>query len=133
MKSKLNNTIEFKPKDSSEYNSNNKYPLNNKNLESSSKVIPYSKHRRKGKLKSFKINKQVDKFNKFEKTHPFFQKYKPIIILFIIMLIISFITSINNKALNNSYGNRSKYTASNSSFNTSNTSFEEGSFILDET
>lgn len=106
MKSKTNNTIEFKPKGSSEYDFNKKYPLNNKNLGNSSKVIPYSKRKKKGRLKSLKINKQVDKF---ERSNPFFKKYKPIIILFIVMLLISFISFINKKYLSNSYGYNNKY------------------------
>lgn len=110
MKSKTNNTIEFKPKDSSGYDFNKKHPLNNKNLGDSAKVIPYSKRKKKNKLKSLKINKQVDKF---ENLHPFFKKYKPIVILFIVMLFISFISFINKKALNNSYGHDNKHYFSN--------------------
>ncbi|WP_042273538.1 hypothetical protein [Faecalimicrobium dakarense] len=110
MKSKTNNTIEFKPKDSSGYDSNRKYPLNNKNLGNSAKVIPYSKRKKKSKLKSLKINKQVDKF---EGLHPFLKKYKPIIILFIIILFISFISFINKNVLNNSYGHDDEYYSKN--------------------
>lgn len=106
MKSKANNTIEFKPRDNSGYDFNKKYPLNNKNLSNSSKVIPYSKRKKRDKLKSLKISKEV---YKFEKSHPFFKKYKPIIILFIVVLFISFISFINNKSLNNSYGDIDEY------------------------
>ncbi|MEG2788944.1 MAG: hypothetical protein RR942_14115 [Romboutsia sp.] len=118
MKKKVDNTIEFKKKDHTECTSDRKYPLNDKNLSDSSKVITYSKHRKKNKLKIFKIDKQIDKqinkFNKFEDTHPFFKKNKPIIILFILVLIISFMSSINNRALKNSYGYNNKYIISNS-------------------
>lgn len=98
MKSKADNTIEFKPKESDQTNSKNDSLL--KDINSTCKVIPYSKHKKIKHIKS-KVNNKVDKF---EKHHPLLKKYKPIIILFIIILIISIISSFNTSTLNNTYG-----------------------------
>ncbi len=100
MKSKADNTIEFKPKESDQTNSKNDSLLKDINSNSACKVIPYSKHKKIKHIKS-KVNNKV---GKFEKQHLLLKKYKPIIILFIIILIISIISSFNTSTLNNTYG-----------------------------
>lgn len=103
MKSKTDNTIEFKPKESTCDKSKKDSLLKDINSNSECKVIPYSKHKKIKHIKS-KVNHQVGKFDKFEKQHPLLKKYKPIIILFIIILIISIISLFNTSTLNNTYG-----------------------------
>lgn len=100
MKSKVNNTIEFKPKENNCDKSRKDSLLKDINSNSTCKVIPYSKHKKINHIKS-NVNNQV---GKFEKQHPKLKKYKPIIILCIIILIISIISSFNNITLNNTYG-----------------------------
>lgn len=100
MKSKVDNTIEFKPKENNCDKSKKDSLLKDINSNSTCKVIPYSKHKKIKHIKS-KVNNKV---GEFEKQHPLLRKYKPIVILFIIILIISIISSFNNSTLKNTYG-----------------------------
>ncbi len=103
MKSKIDNTIEFKPKDINTNESGSNSSIKNIDQNTNCKVIPYSKHKKIKHVKQ-KVNNQVSKLDNFEKHHPLFKKYKPIIIIFVILLVISFISMINRSSLNNTYG-----------------------------
>ena len=112
MKNKIDNTIEFKPKENDFNNSKKDSFIKNQNNNSTCKVIPYSKQKKIKHIKS-KINTKV---GKFEKQHPILIKYKPIIILFIIILIISIISSLNTNSLKNTYGFNSNLNTLNPSY-----------------